>query len=94
MAGLLCSVLYKFRNILYFAVERGTKLIKRFGFYVVVRFESADGFTVNTALFSQNIRGNSLFLHRFPKLIKNYHKSKTSLTFIIMGIIITNIKGI
>ena len=84
----------EFTNILDLAVKRGAKLIYRFGFYVVVSLQAAHRLAIYSTFLTELVGRNALFLHRFPKPIKNYHFITPFLTFYIMGVIIYFIKGI
>ena len=81
------------RNVLQLAVQNGTQLVQRLGFYIFIGFQAADGLAVDVAFFPQHIGGNSLFFHGYPKSVKNNHIATPLIAF-IMGVIIFFNKGI
>ena len=84
---------YKLGDIFKPTIQSLADFIECFCFYILISFEPADSFTVNSAFFSQVICGDIFLMHRFPESIKFNHYNH-SLTRFIMGVIISIIKGI
>ena len=66
-------VLNKFRKIIEFSFQCGTKFIQSLGFHIIICPEPADGFAVDAAFFPKLIGAHTLFRHGFPELIKYNH---------------------
>ena len=55
-----------FGNISDLAGQYSTQLVQSLGLHIIVGPETADGFAVNAAFFSQLIGGDAFFLHQHP----------------------------
>ena len=94
-AGALSLIRDKFRDVFQVALEDGAELAQGFGFYVVIGFQSADGFAVDAALLPQHISRELLLLHSDPQTVEFDHKNPPCILIrYIMGAIILNYKGI
>ena len=65
-AALRRSVRDIFGNISDLAGQNGAQLVQGLGLHIIVGPETADGFAVNAAFFSQLIGGDAFFLHQHP----------------------------
>ena len=73
----LFFVLFKFRDILQLAGQRGTEFVQGFGFDVVICLESADSFAVNAGFLTQGVGGDSTFFHCNPQFVEYNHEDIT-----------------
>ena len=63
----LCRIVRDiFGNISDLAGQYGTQFVQSLGLHIIVGPETADGFAVNAAFFSQLIGGDAFFLHQHP----------------------------
>ena len=67
------SIFNVFGNILQPTMQGGAQFIQRFGFDIIVGFQSTHRLTVDSAVLAQPIGTDPLLLHQFPQLIKPYH---------------------
>ena len=67
MEAALCRIIRDiFGNVSDLAGQYGTQLVQSLGLHIIVGPETADGFAVNAAFFSQLIGGDAFFLHQHP----------------------------
>ena len=59
-------VFYRGCNIFQGTIQHSAELAERFGLYVIICPQAADGFTVDPALFSELIGADTLFFHCEP----------------------------
>ena len=63
----LCRIIRDiFGNVSELTGQYGAQLVQSFGLHIIVGPETADGFAVNAAFFSQLIGGDAFFLHQHP----------------------------
>ena len=65
--AILCRIIRDiFGNVSDLAGQHGTQLVQSLCLHIIVGPETADGFAVNAAFFSQLIGGDAFFLHQHP----------------------------